>query len=61
MNHRAIRRARLQHRRELQRRRREALPTVILTAFAVGLFAGYGWAAQAYGSNPRLQPQELRK
>ncbi|MBD2588614.1 hypothetical protein [Synechococcus elongatus] len=51
MNHKQTRRARLAHRRELQRRQREALPTIVLTAFAVGLFAGYGWAAQAYGQH----------
>lgn len=51
MNHKQTRRDRLAYRRELQRRQREALPTIALTAFAVGMFAGYGWAAQAYGTS----------
>ncbi len=48
-SHAQVRRDRLWKRRELQRRRREALPLIAACCFALGVFAGYGWRMQASG------------
>ncbi len=56
-SHTQTRRDRLWKRRELQRRRREALPTIAAVCFVLGIAAGYGWRSMAYGDINTKQTQ----